>query len=288
MTEELWTTRRLLHWTTDFLKQRGGDSPRLDAEILLAHARGCDRIDLYTSFDEEIDEVVRARFRELVKQRSNGCPVAYLVGFREFYSLNFEVGPDVLVPRPETEFLVMSVIDWVKAQDVQREWRIVDVGTGSGIVAICLAKYLPNAKIVATDISPAAIEVAKRNAGTHGVIDRIGFLEADLVSPSILARTDILVSNPPYIGESEKENLPKDVVDFEPHLALFGGECGHELTTRLLQLASENLSPLAPVFIEINANLAGTYLETAIRLGWSAAKVLPDLAGQPRVLQATR
>jgi release factor glutamine methyltransferase len=288
MTDDIWTVGRLLTWTTGYLKQQGGESPRLDAEVLLAHARQTERISLYTSFDEVVDEIVRGRFRELVKRRAAGCPVAYLVGHREFYSLSFEVTPDVLIPRPETEFLVMSALDWAKAQDPDRAWRVLEVGTGSGVIAVCLAKYLPQAQIVATDISAAALQIARRNAQRHNVVDRIQFVEQDLATADHLANCDMLVSNPPDVAQAEAAGLTREVRDHEPHTALFGGQRGDEITGRLLELANAHLPQVAPVFIEMNANLC----EEMLALGrgferFSSVKILNDLAGMPRILQAS-
>jgi release factor glutamine methyltransferase len=288
MTDDIWTVGRLLTWTTGYLKQQGGESPRLDSEVLLAHARQTERISLYTSFDEVVDEIVRGRFRELVKRRAAGCPVAYLVGHREFYSLSFEVTPDVLIPRPETEFLVMSALDWAKAQDPDRAWRVLEVGTGSGVIAVCLAKYLPQAQIVATDISAAALQIARRNAQRHNVVDRIQFVEQDLATADHLANCDMLVSNPPYVAQAEAAGLTREVRDHEPHTALFGGQRGDEITGRLLELANAHLPQVAPVFIEMNANLC----EEMLALGrgferFSSVKILNDLAGMPRILQAS-
>src|SRR2546427_2507830 len=185
---ESCTVLRLLTWTTDYLKSHGSESPRLDAEVLLAFARGCERIMLYTAFDQIVDDAIRASFRELVKRRGEGAPVAYLVGKREFYSLSFRVTPDVLIPRPETEFVVVAALDALKSlkskvQSPKAEpvapadlgpWTldlgpciVADVGTGSGAIAIAIAKHAPNCHIVATDICPAALAVAKENAAVH-------------------------------------------------------------------------------------------------------------------------
>src|SRR5436309_1823881 len=156
---ESWTVLRLLTWTTDYLKSHGSENPRLDAEVLLAHARGCERIMLYTAFDQVVDESTRAKFRELVKQRAEDTPVAYLVGKREFYSLSFRVTPDVLIPRPETEFVVVAALDALKgsgftvqgsADSVQNPF-VADVGTGSGAIAVAIAKHAPQSRVVATD-----------------------------------------------------------------------------------------------------------------------------------------
>ncbi|NBP52270.1 MAG: peptide chain release factor N(5)-glutamine methyltransferase, partial [Actinobacteria bacterium] len=176
---EAWTVGRLLAWTTQWLGGRGSESPRLDAEVLLAHVRGCSRILLYTAFDQVVGDAERARFRELVKRRGDGEPVAYLTGTREFFSLPFAVSKAVLVPRPETEQLVVRSIDLFR--DAASP-RIADVGTGSGAIAVTLAKHLPNASITAIDVSPEALAVARANAEAHGVADRIEFVESDLFS----------------------------------------------------------------------------------------------------------
>ena len=146
-----------MQWTTDFLKTHGADSPRLDAEVLLAQALGCRRIELYTAFDQAPTEAQRTAFRDLVRRRAEGTPVAYLVGRREFYSLEFRVGPAVLIPRPETELLVIALLDLAKARTAAAPPRIADVGTGSGIIAVCAAKHLPACRVTAIDTSPAAL-----------------------------------------------------------------------------------------------------------------------------------
>src|SRR5437870_2051637 len=169
---ELWTVLRLLTWTTDYLKSHGSESPRLDAEVLLAHARGCERIMLYAAFDEVVSDDVRTKFRELVKRRAEGVPVAYLVGKREFYSLSFRVTPEVLIPRPETEFVVVATLDALK--EIQHP-LVADVGTGSGAIAVAIAKHAPHARVVGIDINFAALAVARENAANHQVAERIEF-----------------------------------------------------------------------------------------------------------------
>ena len=180
MSDAPWTIGRLLNWTADFLRERGADSPRLDAEVLLAHARGCQRIELYTAFEEPASDELRTSFRELVKQRAAGKPVAYLVGKREFFSLSFDVTPDVLIPRPETETLVVKALDLLKqrANEAAIPPRVIDVGTGSGAIAVAIAKRNKAAQVVAVDVSPAALAVARRNADKHGVAERIEFTGA--------------------------------------------------------------------------------------------------------------
>ncbi len=164
MTEhETWTVLRLLQWTEKFLRDHHSESPRLDAEVLLSAARGCQRIDLYTAFNEEATEEVRTAFRDLVRRRAAGTPVAYLVGRREFYSRSFAVTPAVLIPRPETEFILIELLDRARKQ-VTRDWAIADVGTGSGILAVNAAIELPAARVAAFDLSQAALDLARENA----------------------------------------------------------------------------------------------------------------------------
>ena len=201
---ESWTIGRLLTWTTDYLKRHGSESPRLEAEVLLAHARGCQRIQLYTAFDDVVPDDVRATFRGFVQRRAAGEPVAYMVGHREFYSLPFRVQPGVLIPRPETEHLVVEVLDRIKqrAPGCGRP-LIADVGTGSGAIAVALAKHAPTCRMVAIDLSPQALDVARANVDSHGVADRVELLPSDLLAgcrPT--SGCDIVVSNPPYVSEA--------------------------------------------------------------------------------------
>src|SRR5260221_7805363 len=165
-----------MNWTGNHFQQKGLDSPRLDAELLLAHALNCKRIELYTRWDEIVTDQGRDRFRELVKRRVEGCPAMYLIGRREFYTLEFEVTPAVLIPRPETELLVTETVKRIK--DLPSP-RVLDVGTGSGCIAITVAHRVKTAQVTAIDISPDALAVAKRNAAKHGVADRITFLHGD-------------------------------------------------------------------------------------------------------------
>lgn len=294
-----WTVGRLLQWTTDFLKQRGADSPRLDAEILLAEALGCQRIQLYTAFEEVPSEQQRTAFRELVKRRADGTPVAYLVGRREFYSLSFQVRPGVLIPRPETELIVVTVLDLVKRPsppallpegEGSQFPLIADVGTGSGIVAVTLAKHLPAARVIATDTSTAALEVAAENARQHGVAERVEFVQCDLLSGADAATTfDFIVSNPPYVSAAEYEKLPRDVKCFEPREALLAGPKGTEVIQRLLPQAVERLRPGGHVLIEISPTIHGTVQELlAATPGLQPGATVKDLARLPRVVQAKR
>ena len=285
MADDVWTVGRLLNWTTDWLGAKGSDSPRLDAEVLLAHVRGCPRIALYTAFDTPVDEADRGRFRGLVKRRGEGEPVAYLVGSREFFSLPLRVSPAVLVPRPETEGLVVRAIDLCRQQAAP---RIVDVGTGSGAIAVTLAKHLPQAKLTATDISAEAIAIAKENAARHGVADRIEFVQCDLLDdPRGLGPWDVIASNPPYVRDDEFESLPRDVRLHEPKSALVSGPTGVEIIERLAAVAAERLVPGGWLLCEIGpAAAAEAVLDR--QPGLVREGTLADLAGQPRIVQARR
>ena len=288
--DEPWTIGRLLTWTTGFLKNHGSDSPQLDAQVLLAHARGCERIELYTAYAEVAPESVRTAFRELVRRRAEGTPVAYLVGHREFYSLDFHVTRDVLIPRPETEFLVIALLDLVKQQFADRDClAIADMGTGSGILATCAAKYLPCARVWATDLSSAALAVAARNLARHGVTDRVELLEGDLLGPvPDDIRFDFVISNPPYVSESEYVQLAAEVRAFEPRQALVAGPRGTETIARLVAQAVKRLRPGGWLIIEISPMIEAAVQRIIRDQGcFAEPKTLPDLAGHARVVQAT-
>ncbi len=292
---QTWTVGRLLEWTTDYLRQHGSDSPRLDAEVLLAHARQCQRIQLYTAFSEEPDETCRVAFREMVKRRAEGTPVAYLVGHKEFYSLDFIVTPDVLIPRSETEHLVLEAVDCVKrwrsliGNDQQRV-RIADVCTGSGCIAIAIAKNVTNCSVEAFDVSPAALEVAKRNGERHGLLDRAQFIQSDLLRSRSDKRNhdeepyDLIVSNPPYVSELEFESLPKSVRDHEPRIALVAGKEGMDVIERLVVESEPLLRRDGFLMIEISPMIA-SQVESFVssRPAWRFEKFTKDLAGHARI-----
>lgn len=306
--EEPWTIGRLLNWTVDYLKSHGAENPRLDAEVLLANARGCKRIDLYAAFGEPASESVRAAFRELVRRRAAGTPVAYLVGRREFYSLEFDVTPDVLIPRPETEHLVVALLDRVKSRGTGGAGletgeeapvpspqslapvTIADVGTGSGIIAVCAAKYVPAAQVTSIDISPLALAVAKRNAEKHGVADRIEFVESNLFAGVPAERKfDYIVSNPPYISTTEMAQLMKDVRQHEPELALHAGERGTEVIAPLVEQSAGRLKQGGALLIEISPMIASDVATIIAGMpGLKPGPTIRDLAGHERIVQATK
>ncbi|MEM8944735.1 MAG: peptide chain release factor N(5)-glutamine methyltransferase [Planctomycetota bacterium] len=288
--EQEWTIGRLLNWTTEFLRDKGADSPRLDAEVLLAHARGCQRIELYTAFEEAAANELRESFRDLVRRRAAGTPVAYLVGHREFFSMTFQVTPDVLIPRPETELIVVRVLDLAKSHSQGQALRIADVGTGSGILAVCCAKHLPSSAVTAIDISSASLDVAKANAEQHAVADRIEFVESDLFD-AVASNDpfDVIVSNPPYVASHEMDQLDASVREHEPHLALDGGEQGTEIIARLIPQAAKRLAPGGWLLMEVGPyNAAKVERLISDSPDVSLQVTIPDLAGHPRVVQAQR
>jgi release factor glutamine methyltransferase len=284
-TEQTWTVGRLLDWTAKFLADKGSEFPRLDAEVLLAHALGCKRIELYTRHDEEASEEVRQQFRGLVKKRVEGCPVAYLVGRKEFFSLELEVTPDVLIPRPDTECVVDECLRLAK--DLA-EPTVLDIGTGSGNLAVAVAKRHKGARVTATDVSPGALAVAARNAAKHGVGERVSFLRGDLFAPLTRGeRFDFILSNPPYIPHADIASLAVGVRDYEPHLALDGGPSGFAMFDRLVSGAPAHLNPGGYLIVEIGSPQevpARQRLEA--HRGYDLGPTLRDSSGHPRVLRA--
>ncbi len=284
-TEQSWSIGRLLEWTTNYFQQKGSESPRLDSEVLLAHALGCKRIELYTRHTEEAPEQGRQRFRELVRQRIEGCPVAYLVGRKEFFSLEFEVNRAVLIPRPDSECVVVECLRLAKEM---MEPAILDIGTGSGCLAVAVAKHHKTAQVTAVDISPEALAVASRNAAKHGVAERVRFVQSELFA-SIPAgeRFDFILSNPPYIPQDDIPKLPPGVRDYEPHQALDGGPDGFAVFDRLIAEAAAHLKPNGYLLIEIGSPQEKPARERIGKYeGYELEKTIQDGSGHPRVLMA--
>jgi release factor glutamine methyltransferase len=292
--EPRWTIGRLLQWTAQYLATKGADSPRLDAELLLAQVLGRPRIELYTSFDQEPDSQQRAQFRELVRRRAEGVPVAYLLGTKEFYSLTFRVTPAVLIPRPETEFVVVALLDAVRAWGDKpldargAVWEIADVGTGSGVLAICAARHIADCRVTALDCSSAALEVARLNATEHGVADRIEFVHSDLFAalpPE--KRFHFVVSNPPYVASEEMASLPPEVRLHEPAVALEGGAAGTDVIQRLIVQAAQRLVPAGMLIFEISPMICDRVL-ALLDDAWNTPRVVKDLSGLARVVVVSR
>lgn len=291
---EVWTVGKLLTWTTDYLKKHGSQSPRLDAEVLLAHARECQRIELYTAFADEPSDETKTAFREMVRRRSEGTPVAYLVGYKEFYSAVFEVNPDVLIPRPETEHLIVEALDRAKQLreergDEQAQLRIADVGTGSGIIAISLVKHLQKCHATAIDISTSALEVTRRNAARHEIDEnRLDIIQGDLLTacgPEV--KFDLILSNPPYVSQAEFQLLDPTVREYEPQAALVAGSRGSETIVRLLEQAPQHLAQDGWVIIEFSPMLA-EQLQSWLPTGWQTPIITKDYAGHARIISLRR
>jgi release factor glutamine methyltransferase len=281
-----WTVGGLLTWTAQFLAEKGVEFPRLDAEVLLSEVLHCKRIDLYGSrYAETASEEARSQFRTLIRRRLEGCPVAYLVGRKEFFSLALEVTPAVLIPRPDSETLVVATLE--RAKELASP-TILDIGTGSGNVAVALAKNHPGARVTATDISPEALAVAQRNAETHGVAERVRFLRGALLDAvPAEERFDVIVSNPPYIPSGDIASLAVGVRDYEPHTALDGGPDGFAVFERLVNAARRRLAEGGQLLIEIGApQEARARAIIAAYPEYQLDATLYDHSGHPRVVRA--
>jgi release factor glutamine methyltransferase len=287
--EEAWTIARLIDWTRGHFEKKGMDSPRLDAELLLAHVLGKDRVYLYTHYDQPLTPSERDTFRVLVQRRARYEPVAYILGEREFYGRAFTVNRDVLVPRPETEHLVDAVREWIDAHALATP-RIADIGTGSGAIAVSLAAGYPGAHVVASDVSEPALAVAKINAVRHDVASRVELVVGDALAP-LEARGpfDVIAGNPPYIPTEDRARLMADVRDHEPAVALFGGPDGLTILRRIISGAPALLASPGLLTLEMGAEQGDDVRRLAEAAGaFSKVRILPDLAGRDRLLVAER
>lgn len=310
----------MLEWTTRYFLDRGIAESRLEAEILLAHVVKKDRVYLYANYEEPVNVNEREIYREYIKRRVNGEPLAYITGQKEFMSLNFKVSPDVLIPRPDTEVLVETALAIAREENIK---RVIDVGTGSGAIAVSLAVYLQDVEILASDISPQALVIARENARDNKV--EINFVEGHLLQPFLLtersagctdderfsqaplsglasanqdfyfknnldkpplALFDMITANLPYIPVTEMAQLDRQVKDFEPHLALFAGDDGLDLYRQLIPQAHALLRPAGIVLLEIDPRQVPAAVD--IMQGFTDIKIIKDWAGRDRVLQARR
>jgi release factor glutamine methyltransferase len=302
--ERVWTVLDLLRFTTDHFAKVGIESARLDAEILLAFALGVERMQVYLQFDKPVLASERATFRELVRRRaSDRVPVAHLTGTREFWSLPLRVTPEVLVPRPETETLVEAALARFLAEE--GELRALELGTGSGAVALALLAERKRARVVATDVSASALRLAASNAEQLGMADRIELREGDLFEPVAGERFDLVVSNPPYLALSEASGLAPELANppylalseasglapelaHEPERALFAGPGGLEVLERVVEGAPEALLPGGWLALETAPDQAEGVRAACARQGLVEAAVVRDLGGRPRVVVARR
>jgi release factor glutamine methyltransferase len=282
--EKTWTILELLRWTTEHFASRGIESARLDAECLLAHVLGVDRLRLYVGFEAPVGASDRAAYRELVRIRADErVPVAQLVGVKEFWSLPLKVTRDVLIPRPDTETLVTAALDLLP--DPEARATVLEVGTGSGAVAVAIALERPRAHLVATDISQAALEIARENADVHGVADRIRWALGNLFEPVAGERFDVVVSNPPYVAESRRDELPPELAH-EPEEALFGGEDGTAVLAALIAQGGAMLAPGGGVAVELAPEQAPRVADWCREAGLTDVKTYRDLNQHLRVVSA--
>jgi release factor glutamine methyltransferase len=255
--------------------------PRRDAELLLAHVLGCDPTALLTHPERPLSVNEAEQFETLLGRRLTSEPVQYLTGTQEFFGLLFEVSPDVLIPRPETEHLVEAVLERF---DREVNPRIVDVGTGSGAIAVAIAHALPRSLVTAVDLYPSALEVARRNAERHGVMDRVTLRQSDLLAGAGAAEFDVVVSNPPYVAEGEV--LEPQVANYEPRAALYAGPTGLEVYERLIPQAHKVLKKEGWLMMEIGHGQQPA-LQTLLG-SWSEVSFVPDLQGIARVVLAQK
>jgi release factor glutamine methyltransferase len=274
-----WTTLAVLDWTTKRFNDAGITSARLEAQVLLAHVLKCSRMQLYTGFDKPLGETELGAYRELIRRRLAGEPVAYLVGEHEFWGLPLFVDENVLVPRPDTE----TVIEVIRTlRDKKAPARVLDLCTGSGAIALGIAKELPAARIVATDVSAAAVALAKKNAERNGFADRIDVRHGDLWEPVAGERFDVIASNPPYIASAVIPTLSAEVKR-EPVLALDGGSDGMTFYDRICAAARIHLEPGGALVVEHGFDQADAVRERFVAAGLTNVTLVHDLGKNPRV-----
>ncbi len=284
--EERWTILKVLQWTTKYFTDKGIEQPRADAEVLLAHVLGLERIQLYLNYDRPLAPEELARYKTLIRRRAAFEPTQYIVGKQEFWSLEFEVTPAVLIPRPETEIIVEKSLELVG----DTPSLVLDIGTGSGAIAVAIAHERPEARVVATDKSLSALWLARRNASRNGVADRIFFAIADLFAPLRPEQEfDLIVSNPPYISESEFLDLAPEIANYEPDSALRGGgEHGLDLVRLILDQFGSYLKPGGSMLMEIGMGQAEILREELSRTFPGRFEFINDYAGIKRVLHVRK
>lgn len=290
MSEE-WTIQKLLTWITDYLTQRQVDAPRLSAELLLSSVLGLRRIDLYVQFSRVVEKEQLARLRDLTRRAGLHEPVAYLVGKTEFYSLEIEVTRDCLIPRPETELLVQRTIEFLRTREGPQ--YVCDLCTGSGCIAVAVAKNFPGTKVVGADISAGALAVAARNVAKHGLTDRIQLYRGDLFEALVphvdVTSFDVVASNPPYVGTAEYEKLDKNVKDYEPKEALLAGPEGLDVYRRMCEKIDPFLKSGGGFFLEIGYAQGQAVPQLVEETGlFTDIKVEKDLHANDRLVTARK
>lgn len=282
-----WTILKILQWTTGFLSEKGSESARLDAELLLSHVLDLERIHLYTQFDRPLLPEELDAYRALIKRRAAGEPIAYILGSRPFWTLDLLTTPAVLIPRPDTETLVRAVLDRIPEDSTA---KLVDIGTGTGAIALSIASERPNLKVAATDLSADALAIARKNALHNELADRVEFFGGDLLDalPGNWANPDIIVSNPPYIAEEERSLMTRSVLDFEPHQALFAGPEGLDIIRRLIPAAFAALPPGGHLLLEIGFRQGPALQQLLQDQGFESIEIIKDYGNQDRVAAAQK
>jgi release factor glutamine methyltransferase len=293
MRQKSWIIKDLLKVTADYLKEKEIDSPRLTAEILLSHQLKTDRVNLYLNFDQPLTENEISGYRSLIKRRVLHEPIQYITGIQEFWSLDFMVDPQVIIPRPESELLVEQAVKRIGTNFAKqsRPPRILDLGTGSGVLAISVAKELTQAQIWATDLSDGALSIARRNAEKHGVSDRIKFMYGDLWEPitNLNFTFDMIISNPPYVASEEYDDLAPEVRDYEPRLALDGHKGGMYFIEKILKGGPDYLSPGGWLIMEMAPDQTGKALLFAEQInGYGEKMRIKDYSHVYRVVLAQK
>jgi release factor glutamine methyltransferase len=275
--------REALKAAIDRLTAAPVGSPRLNAEVLLMFALGKDRAYLYAHSDDKLEAEAFARYDDALAQRAQGIPSQYITGHQEFWGMDFIVTPAVLIPRPETEHLIEAALSVALRLNNP---KIVDVGTGSGCIALVLANELPDAEIDAVDISTEALEIARANAARHQLENRVRFRQNDLLEKFPTESFDLIVSNPPYVGESEEDQVQLEVRKFEPRHAVFAGSIGTEIIQRLIPQAESALKPGGHLIIEISGSIVEGV--KPLLAAWEDVQVIPDLQSIPRIISAKK
>ena len=290
--ENVWTIKRCLDWTREYLGRKGDEHARLSAEWLLSAATGKDRTGLYMAYDEPLSPEELGRMHGFIERRAAGEPLQYVTGRTTFRFIDVSCAPGVLIPRPETELLVDAALEGVDAARALGQVRVLEVGCGTGCVACSIASERPGTLVTCTDVSPAAVALARRNRDELGLADSVDVVECDLasgVAPELMGTFSVLVSNPPYIPDDVMRQLPSEVADFEPSLALAGGPDGLDVYRRLLALAPEALVPSGMLAVELHEDALGAAAELARSAGgWKSVEVREDLTRRPRFLVARR
>jgi len=276
------TVLESINLSAEYLNKKGIDSPKLNAELLLACILNCKRLDLYLSFDRPLKEDEIQNYRELLKRRASNEPLQYILGSVEFYGLEFKVNSSVLIPRQETEVLVESVIN---SADKEKEYNILDIGTGSGIIAVTIAKHLPGSRITALDISEDALAVAKTNAELNRVDGRVDFIKLDITNDNVFNdKYDIVVSNPPYISSSEYEELEPELRVYEPKFALTDYKDGLSFYRSIIGSAEKMLNSGKRIYFELGAGQSASVKEIMEQNRFSKIEIIKDYLGIDRVI----